>query len=214
MTVNMDLAKYYYASMQQIATELQIEQKDILPTLMRMPEIVSGVTDTLSDEDWQVIAAQIGMVCDMLTQHRQKEGVMLTHHIENNIQRIDELCRSVEVFDKKRLDRIRERLQQSLSDLTQSANMDPNRLEQEMIFYVEKLIFRKKKPALHHCEYFLQLIKEDASTKGKKLGFLIQEIGREINTMGSKANDVDIQRIVVQMKDELEQAKEQLLNAL
>lgn len=215
MTVNMDLAKYYYASMQQIATELQIEQKDILPTLMRMPEIVSGVTDTLSDEDWQVIAAQIGMVCDMLTQHRQKEGVMLTRHIENNILRIDELCRSVEVFDKKRLDRIRERLQQSLSDLTQSANMDPNRLEQEMIFYVEKLdIQEEKNRLLHHCEYFLQLIKEDASTKGKKLGFLIQEIGREINTMGSKANDVDIQRIVVQMKDELEQAKEQLLNAL
>jgi uncharacterized protein (TIGR00255 family) len=93
--------------------------------------------------------------------------------------------------------------------------MDPNRLEQEMIFYVEKLdIQEEKNRLLHHCEYFLQLIKEDASTKGKKLGFLIQEIGREINTMGSKANDVDIQRIVVQMKDELEQAKEQLLNAL
>jgi uncharacterized protein (TIGR00255 family) len=140
---------------------------------------------------------------------------MLTKHIENNIQKIKSFCISVDPFEKNRTERVREKLHQSMNDFLQTGKADKNRLEQEIIYYIEKFdITEEKNRLLHHCDYFVELMNEENNIKGKKLGFLLQEIGREINTMGSKANDVEIQKLVVDMKDELEQAKEQLLNAL
>lgn len=213
--VNVELAEYYYHTMMKIAKQLNLETNDILPTLMRMPEIVSSVSDTVNETDWHLITNKINETCQILTSHRQKEGIMLTKHILSNIHKIKLLCSQVDLHEKGRLDKIRERLQNAVNELTHNGTVDRNRLEQEIIFYVEKLDINEEKNRLaHHCEYFEQLLNDAAITKGKKLGFLLQEIGREINTLGSKANDVAIQKLVVDMKDELEQAKEQLLNAL
>lgn len=214
-TVNIELAEYYYEAMMNIADRLKLEKTEILPTLMRMPEIVSVVNDTLEETHWLTLSSKIDETCALLNHHRRQEGIMLTKHILTNIKRIKELCLGVKDHEKNRTERIREKLLNAVSEFGQNSNTDPNRLEQEIIFYIEKLDITEEKNRLsHHCDYFEQLLNEETNTKGKKLGFLLQEIGREINTMGSKANDVEIQKIVVDMKDELEQAKEQLLNAL
>lgn len=215
MTVNTELAKYYYESIVQIADMLQLEKKDILSSLLRMPEIVSNVNDTLDEQHWLIIAEKIEEVCHILNTHRANEGEMLTKHILLNIQKIKEYCISVVPHEKNRIDRIREKLNHAIQDFIQIGKVDQNRLEQEIIFYLEKLdITEEKNRLLHHCDYFIEMLTDNHVIKGKKLGFILQEIGREINTMGSKANDVELQKIVVMMKDELEQAKEQLLNAL
>lgn len=215
MTVNTELAKYYYESIVQIADMLHLEKRDILSSLIRMPEIVSNVNDTLDEKHWDLISQQITEVCDSLNRHRAQEGEMLTKHILQNISSIKQLCDQVAPHEKNRIDRIREKLQNSVQEFIQNGKADQNRLEQEIIFYVEKLdITEEKNRLLHHCDYFMELLQEEIIIKGKKLGFILQEIGREINTMGSKANDAELQKIVVMMKDELEQAKEQLLNAL
>lgn len=215
MTVNTELARYYYDSIVQIADMLQLEKKDILASLIRMPEIVSNVNDTLDEKHWNVISAQIEEVCDTLNRHRATEGEMLTKHILQNIQKVKEFCLKVAPHEKNRIERIREKLNNSIQEFVQNGKADHNRLEQEIIFYLEKLdITEEKNRLLHHCDYFMEMLQDSSMIKGKKLGFILQEIGREINTLGSKANDVELQKIVVMMKDELEQAKEQLLNAL
>ena len=215
MTVNTELAKYYYDSIVQIADMLQLEKKDILASLVRMPEIVSNVNDTLDEKHWDVISARIEEVCGTLNRHRATEGEMLTKHILQNIQKVKEFCLKVAPHEKNRIERIREKLNNSIQEFLQNGKADHNRLEQEIIFYLEKLdITEEKNRLLHHCDYFIEMLQDNSMIKGKKLGFILQEIGREINTLGSKANDVELQKIVVMMKDELEQAKEQLLNAL
>jgi len=215
VSVNLELAKYYHDAMNQIADELNLEKNDMLATLMRMPEIVSTINDTLDETLWNNLSTKIDEVCSILNKHRLEEGTMLERHILANVQSIERMCHEVNPLETGRLERLREKLNNSLHDLIHSNSIDKNRLEQEVIYYVERFdITEEKNRLLHHCDYFFTLLNEDASMKGKKLGFLLQEIGREINTMGSKANDVAIQKIVVMMKDELEQAKEQLLNAL
>ncbi|MBL7765496.1 MAG: YicC family protein [Chitinophagaceae bacterium] len=215
VNINLELARYYFQAIQQIAEELKLEQQDVLSTLMRMPEIVSTSAETMNEEHWKIILQHALEACDMLTRHRTQEGIMLTQIIEGNINSIKQRCLEVDPFDKNRINRIREKLQSAIQEYGQSVNADQNRLEQEIIYYIEKFdLTEEKNRLLHHCEYFFELLHGNDTTKGKKLGFLLQEIGREINTMGSKANDVDIQKLVVMMKDDLEQAKEQLLNAL
>jgi len=215
VSVNLELAKYYHDAMNQIADELNLDKNDMLATLMRMPEIVSTINDTLDETLWNNLSTKIDEVCSILNKHRLEEGTMLERHILANVQSIERMCHEVKPLETGRLERLREKLNNSLHDLIHSNSIDKNRLEQEVIYYVERFdITEEKNRLLHHCDYFFTLLNEDAAMKGKKLGFLLQEIGREINTMGSKANDVAIQKIVVMMKDELEQAKEQLLNAL
>jgi len=207
VSVNLALAKYYHDAMNQIADELHLEKNDMLATLMRMPEIVSTINDTLDETLWNNLSVKIDEVCGILNKHRLEEGTMLERHILANIQSIERMCHEVNPLETGRLERLREKLNNSLHDLIHSNSIDKNRLEQEVIYYVERFdITEEKNRLLHHCDYFFTLLNEDASMKGKKLGFLLQEIGREINTMGSKANDVAIQKIVVMMKDELEQA--------
>lgn len=215
VTVNIELAKYYYSSIEEISKALSLEKKDILSTLMRMPDIVSPSSESVSEEDWHIIRRHLEQACDILNQHRSQEGKMLTKQIIQNIEHIRSACEQVEPFEKNRILRLRDKLTTAIQDFAQTANADKNRLEQEIIYYIEKFDITEEKSRLtHHCDYFIELLGEEADTKGKKLGFLLQEIGREINTMGSKANDADIQKLVVAMKDDLEQAKEQLLNAL
>lgn len=215
VAVNLELAKYYHDAMIQIAEELNLEKSDLLPTLMRMPEIVSNVSDSLEENLWEELQHKIGEACALVNRHRTEEGNTLEKHIRNNIDRIRDYCGQVNPLEGNRIERLRDKLNTTLKDLLHSNTADKNRLEQEMIYYVERFDITEEKNRLnHHCDYFIELLNEVSNSKGKKLGFLLQEIGREINTMGSKANDIAIQKIVVSMKDELEQAKEQLLNAL
>ena len=215
LTVNVELARYYYDAMHQIASELNLVPTDILPTLMRMPEIVATAGESLDETYWKELSVKIDEVCVLLNKHRTEEGAMLERHILQNIQTIETLCLEVSPLDTARQLRLREKLESTINELIHANAVDKNRLEQEIIYYVERFDFTEEKNRLlHHCGYFYQLLNEPVIMKGKKLGFLLQEIGREINTMGSKANDVAIQQQVVRMKDELEQAKEQLLNAL
>jgi uncharacterized protein (TIGR00255 family) len=215
VAVNIELAKYYYESLLTIGSELNLTTPDPLGVLMRMPDIVGSTSDSISEDEWAIFAAKIDETCMLLNHHRSNEGEMLTKHISKNIDEIKSYCLQVDPFEKSRVERIREKLTLAIQTFMQNTNYDKNRLEQEIIYYIEKFdITEEKNRLMHHCDYFNQLLMEDNSIKGKKLGFVLQEIGREINTMGSKANDVDIQKFVVMMKDELEQAKEQLLNAL
>lgn len=220
MRVNTDLARYYFQAMESIAKELKLdwdtEKAQALNTLMRMPEIVSGETDSLPEKDWADILGLIEEAVEKLTIHREAEGRTIATDINQRISNIEQLQSDIALLEADRLNRIRQRITGSLEEWVGKENIDTNRLEQELIFYVEKIDFSEEKQRLStHCSYFKQLLKEAGNEGiGKKLGFVLQEIGREINTLGSKANDAAIQKIVVNMKDELEKAKEQSLNIL
>ncbi|MFT4061340.1 MAG: YicC/YloC family endoribonuclease [Edaphocola sp.] len=220
MVVNTELAQYYYRAMAQIATELGLattgSSDQIMATIMRMPEVVAAESDTLPEEDWQAIRNIIKGAAAHLVQHRSAEGQALQQDLANNIGAIEQLLAQVAPYEPERISRIRERIHGSLEEWVEKERIDLNRLEQELIFYIEKIDFSEEKQRLGtHCAYFTALMESgNEEGIGKKLGFVLQEVGREINTLGSKANDAAIQKIVVNMKDHLEKAKEQVLNAL
>jgi uncharacterized protein (TIGR00255 family) len=220
MQVNTELARYYYNAMTTIANDLNLDvaahPEHVLSTLMRMPEIVAADSDTLPEEEWLSIKQLITEAADKLAQHRAEEGKEIEKDLLANINSIDSLLKDVEQYEPSRMDRIRQRINGSLQEWVEKERLDMNRLEQELIFYIEKIDFSEEKQRLRtHCNYFAELAqKGNGDGIGKKLGFVLQEVGREVNTLGSKANDADIQKIVVNMKDNLEKAKEQVLNVL
>lgn len=220
MLVNTELARYYYQAMTAIANDLKLEvsghPEHILATLMRMPEIVAADTDTLPEAEWAQIRTLITEAAERLSVHREEEGKAIAKDLQGNIDGIGSLLKEVEQYEPARIERIRQRIQGSLAEWTEKERIDMNRLEQELIYYIEKIDFSEEKQRLRtHCAYFTELAANgQPDGVGKKLGFVLQEIGREINTLGSKANDADIQKVVVNMKDNLEKAKEQVLNVL
>ncbi len=215
MTVNTALAGYYYQSMRQIAQELAIPEEQVLATLMRMPEVVAPDQDVLAEEEWVHVKAVIEAAAGQLTEHRRKEGASLEHDLMLRISNIERLLEQVHPLEAQRTERVRTRIRQSLEEMIGSDKTDPNRLEQEMIYYIERMDFSEEKTRLtQHCIYFREILNRNDIAKGKMLGFTLQEIGREINTLGAKANDAGIQQLVIQMKDELEKSKEQVLNVL
>lgn len=215
MSINTQLAKSYYKGMQEIATELGLPQEHILSTLMTMPEIVSPDQELLKEEDWKAMKEVIAQSIDNLRQHRQTEGTSLALDLENCISNIEKSLKEILPFEPLRIERLRSKINTSMEEWVAAANIDKNRLEQELIYYIEKIDFSEEKIRLtQHCNYFREILSNDEEVKGKKLGFILQEVGREINTLGSKANDADIQKIIVGMKDQLEKAKEQVLNVL
>ena len=215
MTINTGLAVYYYEGMKQIADQLNIPQDNILSTLMRMPEVVVPEQDVLPEEEWLEAKQLIEEAARHLMDHRRNEGSAIEKVISERITNIESLLEHILPLEAQRTDKIRNKLSQSLKDVVGTENIDPNRFEQELIFYIEKMDFSEEKMRLkQHCQYFHGIIGKDESSKGKKLGFILQEIGREINTLGAKANNADIQQLVISMKDELEKAKEQVLNVL
>ncbi len=220
MQVNTVLAKYYFNAIQNISRDLHLDianrPDQIMATLMRMPEVVVAESDSLPEEEWKEIEALIIQSAEELTRYRQEEGQNIGIDLLANIKGIETLVEKIEVYEPARLERIRQRIKGTLEEFIDKDKIDNNRLEQEMIYYIEKIDFSEEKQRLRsHCSYFATLLKEgDQQGIGKKLGFVLQEVGREINTLGSKANDADIQKIVVDMKDALEKAKEQVLNVL
>lgn len=215
MTVNTDLAAYYYQSMKQIANSLEVPEDNILSTLMRMPEVVGVDQDMLPEQDWEEVKKVIQDAASQLMQHRKSEGEALYKDLYQRITNIEQLHETILPLEEERKEKVRQKLTNAMNELINSDKADPNRFEQEMIYYLERIDFSEEKTRLtQHCKYFKDTVQKDSTMKGKVLGFILQEVGREINTLGAKANHAGIQQIVIKMKDELEKAKEQILNIL
>ncbi len=215
--VNVALASQYYNELTSMASTLNIDTKttDWMTLLLRMPDIMSHTeVEVLSDEEWQVVNKTLCEAVGNLIDFRKQEGQALQRKFTEKIENIRSLLHSITPYEQSRVEKIRQRIIDGLSQLS-GVDYDSNRLEQEMIYYIEKLDISEEKQRLtNHLDYFLQTMNEGIGGQGKKLGFIAQEMGREINTTGSKSNQAEMQNIVVQMKDELEQIKEQVLNVM
>lgn len=215
-SVNIPLVKNYYEQLKDVSRELSINTQDILPILMRMPDVVSRQeVEELSEEEWNVACNAIEEALQNLHDFREQEGAALQKKFEEKLDNIARLMGEIEPYEQSRVEKIRQRLTENLKAIP-DVEYDKNRLEQELIYYIEKLDISEEKQRLtNHLKYFRDTMNENIPQgQGKKLGFIAQEMGREINTTGSKSNNAEMQNIVVQMKDELEQIKEQVLNAL
>ena len=215
-TINIPLVKSYYEQLLETSKEIGVASNDLLPILMRMPDVVSRQeTEELSDEEWAVAESTVSEALQNLHDFRSQEGAALQKKFEEKLDNIARLMGEIEPYEQSRVEKIRQRLIENLKAIPE-VEYDKNRLEQELIYYIEKLDISEEKQRLtNHLKYFRDTMNEDIPQgQGKKLGFIAQEMGREINTTGSKSNNAEMQNIVVQMKDELEQIKEQVLNAL
>jgi len=215
VSINADLAKAYYRALADLSKELNLDPSHILSTLVKLPEVITPTGETLTDEEYQEFEKVILSAIEDLDAHRLNEGASLETdlllRITNILRQQDEVVK----LEPLRQQKIREGLRKLLEEHVGKENYDPNRLEQELIYYIEKIDISEEQVRLkNHCDYFRSILKEQEDGKGKKLSFILQEIGREINTTGSKAYDSTIQQCVVLMKDELEKAKEQVLNVL
>jgi uncharacterized protein (TIGR00255 family) len=213
--INTDLIKAYYKQIEQLAGELQIDTNSVLSALLRLPEVVTPTNDILNDKDFEEFKNVLLTALSELNKHREEEGLSLEKDLYTRITNINAQEEKIVKLEPNRIKRIREEIVTLLETYAGKENNDSNRLEQELVYYIEKVDIHEEQVRLkQHCEYFKTLLANDDEAKGKKLSFMIQEIGREINTTGSKAYDAEIQKCVVTMKDELEKAKEQVLNIL
>lgn len=216
--LNIPLLQTYYQELQQASESLQLPLgNEVWTLLMRMPNVMQGDSFELPEDEWPQVQEVIAMAIDQLISFREQEGNMLYDFFSARVSRIEELLAEVEPYENSRVEKIKARIQDALEKSGAAESIDKNRFEQEIIYYLEKLDITEEKTRLrNHCQYFRQTMDEVETKggKGKKLGFIIQEMGREINTLGSKSNQAEMQRIVVCMKDELEQMKEQILNVL
>ena len=213
--INSELLVAYYKQIKELHILTGIpEPEDWFSALMRMPDVLTKVEVTeLSDEEWAVVRQAVSEALNHLVDFRKQEGAALEKKFREKIANISRLLQEVEPYEKERVIKVRERITEALQK-TLEVDYDKNRLEQELIFYIEKLDINEEKQRLaNHLSYFIHTL-ESGSGQGKKLGFIAQEMGREINTLGSKSNHAEMQKIVVQMKDELEQIKEQVLNVM
>jgi uncharacterized protein (TIGR00255 family) len=213
--LNLELIKSYYQSLQELSDELHLDTSQVLGALLKLPEVVLPVTDVIDDEGWVLVQDTLQEAIDNLNFHRLEEGKILQADLESRIKNIEHNQALVAELAPQRQIKVKESIQKKIEESLGKENYDPNRLEQEIIFYIEKMDISEELVRLkNHCSYFFSILAEDDLAKGKKLGFVLQEIGREINTTGAKAYDSDMQKLVVLMKDELEKAKEQILNIL
>jgi uncharacterized protein (TIGR00255 family) len=212
-TINTSLVTAYHTELKKIAASIGEERKDYLSLIMRMPDVLKQDKQDLDENEWKEVYGAFKNALDAFGKFREDEGAVLSNELSQRIGIISKKLAEVAVLDPQRAIAVRERLQKHLAEAGGTENIDHNRFEQELIYYLEKLDITEEKLRLQtHLDYFIGTMKEPGA--GRKLGFIAQEIGREINTIGSKANDAGIQMIVVQMKDELEKIKEQLLNVL
>ena len=217
--INIDLAVEYFKQIEELSGKIKTSSilinnpNDLLATILRMPEVMDArKQDVITDENWPIVEACIDQALANINAFRQQEGEVLYKDVTSKVEKILEYSKQVETYEQERVEGIREKILSRFAEL--KAEPDQSRLEQEMIYYIEKLDLNEERVRLRqHCKYFLDTI-ENEPNPGKKLGFIAQEMGREINTTGSKANHTEIQKIVVKMKDELEKIKEQSLNIL
>ena len=216
VVINRSVVTQYFNQMLEISEQLGVDtdKSALLQTVMRFPDTLQVKAEELDEEEWTVLHVGVENALEEMNRFRLQEGAALIKDITHRISLIQELSAQVPAFEKRRVEVIRQKLQEKINEWTDVKNIDQNRLEQEIIYYLEKLDITEEKVRLaNHCKYFLETVEKEEAP-GRKIGFIAQEIGREINTMGSKANDHDIQKLVVKMKDELEKIKEQSLNVL
>ena len=211
--INREVVKNYYAQLKAISKDLKQEPNDLLEMILRLPDVMKAEREEFDESEWKHILKLIESVIKKMDVFRVQEGKSIEDDLRMRIELIQKALAKVSADDDERITAIREKIRKAIEELVAKDKIDNNRFEQELIYYIEKLDITEEKVRLKtHLDFFLKTMNENAS--GKKLGFISQEIGREINTIGSKANDAGIQKIVVQMKDELEKIKEQLNNAL
>jgi len=212
-TLNTELIKEYFSQIQEVTRSLGINSSDIMPSLLKMPEVLVKGEEKAEDNEWEEIAKGIDIAISNILQFRLDEGEKLEADITERINKLSTLLVDIAPFAKARIEKVKKSLADKLAEID-TKNIDENRFEQELIYYLEKQDITEEQVRLEaHLSYFIETMRADAPN-GKKLGFIGQEIGREINTIGSKSSDAEMQKIVVQMKDELEKIKEQLLNIL
>jgi uncharacterized protein (TIGR00255 family) len=215
VTINSDLAKSYYEPIARLAEELKINTGDILSTLVKLPDVIVPTSESLTEEEWSDCKAVLLEAINQLNLHRKNEGTALEKDLLLRIDLIEQGQKEIARLEPQRRIRMKDQLRKLLEEQVGKDVYDANRLEQELIYYIEKSDISEEQVRLsNHCDYFRSVMAEPEPSKGKKLSFILQEFGREINTTGSKANDVGIQQMVIRMKDELEKAKEQILNVL
>lgn len=215
VVINTELIKSYYKQIEVLAGDLGIDTNSVLSALLRLPEVVSPSNEILNDNDWSQLSNVIQQALREINDHRENEGKSLDTELRLRIKNIQNQEEEILILEPRRKIKMKEELVKLLEENVGKENYDANRLEQELIYYIEKIDITEEQVRLkNHCEYFISILDNKDEMKGKKLSFIIQEIGREINTTGSKAYDADIQKCVVIMKDELEKLKEQILNVL
>ena len=215
VTVNTELLKAYYLSVAKVSEELNADVSQLMAAVLRLPDVVVNSTEILQEDDWKGFQGILKKAIDQLNLHRVDEGKSLETDLLERIQNIEEQQTIINTHEPRRREKIKENLVKLMEENVGKENYDSNRLEQELIYYIEKIDISEEQVRLkNHCNYFRSILDEKGKSKGKKLSFILQEFGREINTTGSKANDSEIQKCVVLMKDELEKAKEQILNVL
>jgi uncharacterized protein (TIGR00255 family) len=213
--INQAVVKNYYEEIKKISEELHVDiPENWLSTVLRLPDSIKTDTSELDENEWKVIRKGIEKALVNLNEFRTQEGLMLENVFKTKIGNIEELFKEIEIYEPERIEHIKTRIQESFLKSESVRQYDENRFEQELIFYIDRLDINEEKSRLNnHLKYFIETL-ENEKNQGRKLGFIAQEIGREINTLGSKSNHAAMQKIVVQMKDELEQIKEQILNVL
>lgn len=215
VSINTDLAKAYYQPIAELSKALNLDPSNILSTLLKLPEVITPTGETLTPSEWEALKKVIEAAVEDLNLHRLEEGKVLEADLTLRIDNITKQQSLIAELEPLRQVKIKEGLVKVLEGHVGKENYDPNRMEQELIYYIEKIDLSEEQVRLkNHCDYFKTLLAEESIEKGKKLSFILQEIGREINTTGAKAYDSNIQKCVVLMKDELEKAKEQVLNVL
>jgi len=213
--INRDAFIKYYQELNSIRRELNIADGDILQSILRIPNVIGQNEGLAEDEEWEIVNSVIDEAIVNIKKFRQDEGRILAEDLLLRVSNIELYLKGIEPFEAQRLDRIKERLRKNMEEFAVKQQVDQNRYEQEILYYIEKLDINEEKVRLgQHCNYFREEMKGADEQKGRKLSFIAQEMGREINTIGAKANDSDVQQCVVMMKDELEKLKEQLSNIL
>ena len=214
ITINKEQLKNYYNQLKEISTELDNQNdKDFMGFALKLPEVIQHQKETVDKQSNEILINEVKEACRDLNSFREKEGESLQKELINYVNSILDNLEKINPFEKERLPKVKEKLLNSIEELNLKSQIDEKRLEQELIYYAEKLDLTEEKVRLkEHCSHFMEILPEKNS--GKKLGFITQEMGREINTLGSKAHHLSIQKLVVEMKDELEKIKEQVLNIL
>lgn len=215
VSINQAIILDYLEQLNQMGPALQMPGNDILlPLVMRLPDVIKVDKQDFDEEEWAKLFGAIQQCIGQVEEFRMQEGRSIEDDFKTRIRNILEGVTRIRGIEKNRIDRLRERMSTALKEINERIKIDQNRFEQELIYYIEKLDINEEMVRLgNHCDYFVETLNSE-ETPGRKLGFIAQEIGREINTIGSKANDSDIQRMVVEMKDELEKLKEQSMNVL
>ncbi len=214
-SLNIPLFRKYVKELKTIADEEQIPSSDLITAVMRLPNVVTPIEEALDEAEWKTVVSTLNEALDKFVAFREQEGKSLAEDMSTRIVNIKENLEQIAPYETNRVVKIKEKMLRHLEEFVGKKNVDQNRYEQEVLFYLEKIDINEEKVRLaQHCDYFLEQLRDDNTAKGRKLSFISQEIGREINTLGSKAYSSEIQRFVVNMKNELEKVKEQVANSV